>query len=249
LEQTIQSKSLDLAKAPDGTLRIDQSSGIPRFYLRLNPKDTTGKYIARSAGELPALLAQKKYDQIVLKTAEKELLALREYERILQESAMERIYEGLDPVRKSLVTPIIPTTDDFVRDWLNVSYEGKAFPEDSPGFFTDKGELVRSKTEVILSNHFEKHNIPYRYEYPIVLDGITFYPDYFLLNVRTRKEYIWDHFGMMDDPAYLENALRKIEIYERNGIFPGDKLIITFETAGKPLDTRIVDLLIRKHLI
>ncbi len=28
----------------------------------------------------------------------------------------------------------------------------------------------------------------------------------------------------MDDPDYLEIALKKIERYERNGIFPGDLL-------------------------
>lgn len=249
LEHTIQSKNQAIAEAPEGALRIDLSSGVPRFYLRQNAKDTTGKYIPKSAGELPARLAQKKYDQLVLKSAETELLALKKYERILQEGTIEEVYGKLDPVRQALISPIIPTTEEFVREWLAVPYEGKPFPEGSPVFYTDKGETVRSKTEVILSNQFERYGIPYRYEYPIRLEGITFHPDFFILNVRLRKEYIWEHFGMMDDPDYLKNALKKIEIYERNGFYPGDKLIVTFETSDKPLDTRIVDLLIRKHLL
>lgn len=54
---------------------------------------------------------------------------------------------------------------------------------------------------------------------------------------------------MMDDPGYLEEALKKIERYERNGIFPGDRLITTFETFRSPIDTRIIDLIIRKYLL
>ena len=48
---------------------------------------------------------------------------------------------------------------------------------------------------------------------------------------------------MMDDPEYAANALMRIDLYERNGIFPGDRLIITHETGRQPLRTRLIEVL------
>ena len=54
---------------------------------------------------------------------------------------------------------------------------------------------------------------------------------------------------MMDSPAYAESAVRKIHCYERNGIFPGERLILTFETQRDPLNTEIVQLLLEKYIL
>ncbi len=53
---------------------------------------------------------------------------------------------------------------------------------------------------------------------------------------------------MMDSPEYCEKALRKIEFYIKNEIFLGENLIITYETNAMPLNTKIVESLIYKHL-
>ena len=68
-------------------------------------------------------------------------------------------------------------------------------------FYTSKGERVRSKSEVIIADVLNREGVPYRYEYPIYIKGIgKIYPDFTVLNIGIRKEMIWDHFGMMDDP-------------------------------------------------
>lgn len=52
----------------------------------------------------------------------------------------------------------------------------------------------------------------------------------------------------MDDSGYVSNAVQKIKLYENNGIFVGDRLILTFETKKMALNTsdieRIVDRLV-----
>ena len=53
---------------------------------------------------------------------------------------------------------------------------------------------------------------------------------------------------MMDDPEYLGSVLKKIEIYEKNGIFMGEKLIATFESRRKPLNQKAVSKLIEHYL-
>ena len=52
----------------------------------------------------------------------------------------------------------------------------------------------------------------------------------------------------MDDPVYAQNAVRKIQAYEENQIYPGEKLILTFETEKMVLDMRIVKGLVEKYL-
>lgn len=54
---------------------------------------------------------------------------------------------------------------------------------------------------------------------------------------------------MMDNSAYAEKALLKIESYEKNSIYPGKQLILTHETASRPLNIKIVESLIEEFLI
>lgn len=95
-----------------------------------------------------------------------------------------------------------------------------------------------------------KEGVPYRYEFPIHLNGIgKVYPDFTVLNKRERKEMHWEHLGMMDDPDYAEKAVRKIEMYQNNGFFPGDKLILTYETKMNPINPQTVMLIIQRYLL
>lgn len=50
----------------------------------------------------------------------------------------------------------------------------------------------------------------------------------------------------MDDEDYASNAIRKIWDYERNGIFIGDRLIITMETKVNQLNSEEARLLIAR---
>lgn len=53
----------------------------------------------------------------------------------------------------------------------------------------------------------------------------------------------------MDDPIYARNAVKKIEAYENNNIFPGEKLILTFETESTILNTKTIEKLVNKYLV
>ena len=63
------------------------------------------------------------------------------------------------------------------------------------------------------------------------------------------KEIYWEHDGRMDDPEYARKAIKKIETYEKNGIFPGQRLVLTFETLQDGLDMKIVEKLAREYLL
>ena len=55
--------------------------------------------------------------------------------------------------------------------------------------------------------------------------------------------------GKMDNPEYVEKAVRKIESYEKNDLFSGEKMLLTFESTRHPLNSRTIERMILKYLI
>lgn len=45
----------------------------------------------------------------------------------------------------------------------------------------------------------------------------------------------------MDNSEYVESVFYKLTTYERNGIYPGINLFFTHETSKMPLNTRVLD--------
>lgn len=66
---------------------------------------------------------------------------------------------------------------------------------------------------------------------------------------KTGKEIYWEHDGMMDDTIYVQNAIKKIEAYEKNDIFPGERLILTFETSQSVLRNDIIETMVEKYIL
>ena len=97
---------------------------------------------------------------------------------------------------------------------------------------------------------FFHKGIAYKYECPLYLNGIGFvHPDFTFLSKESGQEIYWEHDGRMDDPVYAHNAVKKIQAYEENGIYPGERLILTFETEKNVLDMRHVKKLAEKYLL
>ena len=137
-----------------------------------------------------------------------------------------------------------------MREWQAEVYQGKSFEEENPVIYTEKGERVRSKSEKILADYLYRHGIPYKYERPLYLEGFGIvYPDFTILARKTGEEIYWEHNGKMDDPVYARSAVKKIETYEKNNIFPGEKLILTYETDRTVLHTKTIERLAKKYLL
>ena len=56
-----------------------------------------------------------------------------------------------------------------------------------------------------------------------------------LRHPQTGETYYWEHAGKMDDPSYVESFKDRIKRYMQNGILPGYRLILTYETKDQPL--------------
>ena len=253
LEDVISRTGQQLLLAPEGSLRITNNRKNPQFYHQQYDqveKKVIGTYLSKKEIELPKRLAQKAYDEKVLALAEKRLQQIEHILKDYADEELEMIYTNLHPARRELVVPLANTWESTVEKWEGESYVGKAFKPDDPEQFSKRGERVRSKSEKILADYFADHNIPYKYEHPLLLEGYgTVYPDFIVLSAKLKKEMIWEHLGMMDDAGYAENALRKLDRYAANGYFPGENLIITYETQHYMLNTRIIEINARRYLI
>ena len=158
--------------------------------------------------------------------------------------------ENRDIARQILIEPVEQTWENKVEEWKRIEYTGKEFREDAVEIYTQNGERVRSKSEKILADYFYYHNIPYKYECPLKLKGYgVVYPDFTFLSKKTGKEIYWEHDGMMDDTIYVQNAIKKIEAYEKNDIFPGERLILTFETSQSVLRNDIIETMVEKYIL
>lgn len=249
LQKWKREKEKSLMNVPEGALRVCCHGNRVQYYRRKDPKDLNGVYLKEKELSVARKLAQKDYDRKVLQAAQKELDAIEKYFASYPKIQVEQVYEKLHPERRKLIKAVQMSEEEFVKQWQSVEYKGKYFKDNIPELYTVREERVRSKSELIIADLLNKEKIPYRYECPILLSGLgTVYPDFTVLNVKRRKELYWEHLGMMDDPEYVENALQKIAMYEENGIFPGESLILTYETRLNPISPKIVNLIISQYL-
>ena len=251
LNAILEIKLKSLKKMPEGSLRVSTSNGCVQYYYRASSSDVCGTYIPKKNFKLAKKLAQKEYDFSLVETLQKELQFLTKilafYKKSYSKNSLAAtVLHKFTKEKIALINPIRLSEKNFSKLWSSVQYKGKSFSQNQPELFTAKGERVRSKSEIIIADTLHRLKIPYRYEFPIELKNEsgklkTFHPDFICLNLKTRQEFLWEHFGMMDEADYASSSLRKLRIYEKNGIFPGKNLIITMETSDLPISAKQIE--------
>lgn len=242
-----------ISEAKPGTLRVARKGNTNQFYWRTDAKDTLGNYLKKNEMDVVKELAQKEYYKKLLPVVRKQKKRLEAYMEEYQPEALTSVYDNMTKTRQNLVEPFELSIEDFVRAWEAEQHEKKAehLPRNICNeIYTERGDAVRSKSEKILADKFLMLQIPYEYEVPLYLQGYGYiHPDYIILNKRTRTTYYWEHLGMMDNSDYCQKTIKKIELYEKNGIYPGEKLILTYETSTYPFNVKNLELLIDKYLL
>jgi hypothetical protein len=90
------------------------------------------------------------------------------------------------------------------------------------------GDMLRSKSEVIIGNMLHERNVPFRYEQPLFAgDGTLRLPDFTI--TWAGKTYYWEHLGMLDLSDYAEEWKQKRDWYKR--WFPGQ--LVTTEEGSR----------------
>jgi len=239
-----------LENVPQGTLRIGEVNGRVQYIHCEDKGENKLTYIKKENITLAKQLAQKAYDRKIQKLVDRRLKQLKMLCKEYEESEISDKYEQLHPNRKALISAVETPWEQNLRVWKSIPYTGKEFEPNTPEIYTKKGERVRSKSEKLLADTFYGLGIEYKYECPIKLKGYgVVYPDFTILRKRDRKEIYWEHDGKMDDPKYAEKAIRKINLYIANKIYPGDTLILSYESSGVVLNDRIIAQMIEKYIL
>ena len=238
VEKMIGIVTKDIAGAPEGRLRIACRHGNEQYYHVTNDTNNLGDYISKKNNiNLAKSLAQKDYAEKYLEylLMKKEFLenAIRDYEKFDDSS----IYAGYNESRRKLIMPYYISDKEYVNQWEAEVYEGLPLEEDVVKIYSERGEVVRSKSEKIIADKLLMLGIPYKYERPLNLNGYgVIYPDFTLLDIKNRREVILEHFGMMDNSEYSEKAIKKIGNYQKSGYVMGEDFLCTFETYRNPID-------------
>jgi len=241
-----------LEKSPPGKISIRIVRGYVQYYLRFDNREKTGKYLRKREKSKIIRYLQKAYYEAVLEEITKEIQGL---EFILEKSEkkpdlIKQIYSKYPNEVKQNIEPIDCSEEDYVSAWLNDEYEKKIIPPGSTQYTTERGEIVRSKSELNIANALNRHNIPYKYERPLKLrNGWTVHPDFTILIPNEHRVVYWEHRGMMDDHEYVRNTVKRMKEYTRNNIFTGYNLIITEETGAMVLGTDEISAIINKVIL
>ena len=237
----------EVISLPEGRLRCTSSNGMEQFFVN-------GVYSSKNEMEFIQGIAQREYDENMISILEDNIKKLRSVQRIYLEKKMDKCYMDACDARKKLVTPACESLQERVERFLSEEYSPGVFSENNrTEFYTQLGERVRSKSELLIADCLYRNHVPYRYEKPLMLPGwineIELRPDFTVMNTRTGENIIYEHLGMMDDSEYVERNMRKLDLYERNGYLIGKNLIITHETSTSPLNLAIVETYIETFFV
>lgn len=229
---------------PEGYLKLDKRLSTVYYSNRSPAKGRKEKYISIKDENGIRQLANKKYIDIVLPKLAENLAAAEMF---------TDKHSGFDEMELAELIPdeiqkyngnLIVVRKAFIEKWKNEPYERNPAFTENLIHSTLHGEMVRSKSEVIIADRLYSSNVPYRPEPALQLQNRIVYPDFIILNPRTLQMIYWEHFGMMDNPEYSSDAVRKIKEYEDAGFFAGKNIIYTFETSDVPLSSSQVQALI-----
>ena len=251
LKKILEEAKKRIKNAPEGNLRISKKKNTVEFYYK-NGNENNGRqrYMRKKEEKLIKGLAQRDYDTSIIKNTEERIKAIETFLEKYQRTSLKEVYQKTNQYRRELIDPFVVSDDEYIRRWKSVEYKGKGFLEDAVEIITENGERVRSKSEKIIADKLYALGVPYRYEYPLVLDGnMKIYPDFTILKMPEREEVYLEHFGLMDDEGYVEKVMWKLNTYERNGIYLGVNLFITYETGRNPLNTKMLDRIIKSLFV
>jgi len=209
------------------------------------------KYLSGNNTETIKALAQKRYYENLTTASHENQKVFDKCIKVLEThtlQSIEEVFDSLPDVIKPYVTPLEETNEGYARYWQNTKYVTKNIDQNSP-YITLRKEIVRSKSEVLIADRLYNAGIPYHYEKPHRIGkNQTWYPDFSILNKRTRTEFIWEHFGLVENPDYCSQMIMKLEEYSKNGYFIGKNLITTYESSQHSLSTEYIDRIIKEFL-
>ncbi|MCQ2082719.1 MAG: hypothetical protein MJZ11_13815 [Lachnospiraceae bacterium] len=239
---TIESEKLrnELKRCPQGDICCARNMTSYKWYVI---HERGRNYLPKINESLAKKLALKKYMTLKLIELESEIKGLERYCSSIKKACGSKCTSETLLAHEEyskLLNDFFRNNDEVIQKWTNEEYEKCNKNPENLTIKGTEGKLLRSKSEALIDLMLYTNKIPFRYESKLVLNGITLFPDFTIFNPKTKTLILWEHFGMMDDPLYVDKTYEKLKLYSKNGYIPDVNLIVTFETADNPLSTETV---------
>jgi hypothetical protein len=234
----------ELSKLPDGRLSRENHGGRTYYYQQLRTgKDKQKKGITKDS-KLVYQLARKEYLLVALKKQE---TGMKWIEGISAQVDFDAWQDAVEEVAKKF-PGLVPEV--FI---LGDQYE--SHPTSRSTMFlggtihrTQRGVMVRSKSELFIADMLESLGIPYQYEVELPYGDYHLCPDFMVVRPRDGKVIFWEHFGMTHDEEYLRKMDMKLDRYRNMGIQPWNNLMISYDRADGSLDAGVIRALVEGWL-
>ena len=230
---------------PTGNLKCHRDRKYSKWYLK-NP-DGSMTYIPKKERERAKQMAEKRLVKLRIDSNQAELEAVKRYLNSSVDT-LQKISDLVSPesIYSELLVDEHKSLENQIASWREDSYEKNANYPEQLNKYSPTGNVLRSKTELMIDMYLASKSIPYRYECKLQLrDGSYVFPDFTIMKPNG-KEIYWEHCGRMDDPAYVESFLKKIDLYFRNGIYINETLFVTFETSNSMLQVSEMEFVLNK---
>lgn len=253
-----------LSKYPKGELKVRRQYREGKEYMTLFLEHAQEKGEIRkkrtsitSNKELVQIMARKKYLQTTLGILNNNIDALSSALDLVYNSAVDDIMTQLAPEirnqiefnpQTALRLPEDPETAKIIIEWFKEPYIKNPNYTEHLKHRTSTGELVRSKSEVLVYEKLKEFRIAFKYELPMQIRDTILYPDFTIMRTDGKLFY-WEHAGRCDLQQYRDEIIWKIRMYESIGVGQWDNLIITYDTGDGQIDLREIEFAIQNKLI
>lgn len=224
IENRLREIEEELKKLPEG--RLSKRNG---YYTHTINEKSVG--VTHNTAKIKQL-CRKKF-LIELQRYLKKAIEIFKYCELLPPIDPKTFIETFSETYQNLPIEYFYHTD--IEEWRKAPFSKNTYPIES-GYQTDKGVLVRSKSELIIAQQLEKLKIPYRYEPRVNLMGKTKSPDFIVKNPFSGNLILWEHFGALNEEGYEKKMNEKMELYLSQGFTRFQDLIYTFEFDIKSSD-------------
>lgn len=232
---------------PPGKILCSWNGDYIKWQVSKNGKR---EYLTKKEKGLAMKLAEKKYLQAHIADLLYEKKILMDYiNKIERHKPKVLSLTHEKSAYKPIITAYMNDNNKTINEWLNrKGLKEPLFPEKLV-HHTLEDYYVRSKSEEIIANLLYLNGIPYKYERELLIDGVSYFPDFTIIHPKTGKIFYWEHMGMMDNAKYRRGACDKVFEYGKIGVYPDINLILTYETDNRPIDSVKVQQLIDDFLL
>lgn len=256
---SIEKRERKLAKMPEGILKCYVSRNAFTWYKITFEVDEKGKKhrkreaINKKNSDEAEQLAIKGFHEDALAVERRRLFAVRQFLKHYDSDVPGLKYLEKNDEYMRLAGSEIKSKSYSKEEleWMSAERPYKQTHMDDlivPCVF---GYFVRSKSEAEYLALFAKYGVVVRYEWPIKFEGYPYpvFPDFTILVPSTGEVFYCEHFGKMDQEKYVRDNAEKLRLYFLNGIYPNERLVMSYETKGKKFTSLDAEQIIKNEIL